>query len=110
MAVLFPVFNSSFEGIQALHSSEQCYPMRKNFTISLTNEQVYLRCFVYDNAFIIWIFDLFEFRFALHFYFLIPRTLTQKLLVQISPGVWYFGLFNGIGATRTQSKMVNMEA
>ncbi|KAL6494003.1 hypothetical protein OROGR_031912 [Orobanche gracilis] len=26
---------------------------------------------------------------------------------QISPGVWYFGLFNGIGPTRTQSKMIN---
>ncbi|GLT46582.1 hypothetical protein SLA2020_203260 [Shorea laevis] len=25
---------------------------------------------------------------------------------QISPGVWYFGLFNGVGATRTQSKMI----
>nr|XP_027108392.1 uncharacterized protein LOC113728094 isoform X2 [Coffea arabica]XP_027115244.1 uncharacterized protein LOC113733209 isoform X2 [Coffea arabica] len=26
---------------------------------------------------------------------------------QISPGVWYFGLFNGIGPIRTQSKMIN---
>ncbi|KAK9074259.1 hypothetical protein SSX86_006856 [Deinandra increscens subsp. villosa] len=26
---------------------------------------------------------------------------------QISPGVWYFGLFNGIGSARTQSKMIN---
>ncbi|KAI3681788.1 hypothetical protein L6452_36593 [Arctium lappa] len=26
---------------------------------------------------------------------------------QISPGVWYFGLFNGIGSMRTQSKMIN---
>ncbi|KAL8229767.1 hypothetical protein R6Q57_014667 [Mikania cordata] len=26
---------------------------------------------------------------------------------QISPGVWYFGLFNGIGSSRTQSKMIN---
>ncbi|KAF3956051.1 hypothetical protein CMV_018798 [Castanea mollissima] len=25
---------------------------------------------------------------------------------QISPGAWYFGLFNGIGRTRTQSKMI----
>ncbi|KDP28600.1 hypothetical protein JCGZ_14371 [Jatropha curcas] len=25
---------------------------------------------------------------------------------QISPGVWYLGLFNGIGPTRTQSKMI----
>ncbi|KAK9743037.1 hypothetical protein RND81_03G212700 [Saponaria officinalis] len=26
---------------------------------------------------------------------------------QISPGVWYVGVFNGIGATRTQGKMIN---
>ncbi|KAL8499938.1 hypothetical protein ACS0TY_019805 [Phlomoides rotata] len=26
---------------------------------------------------------------------------------QISPGTWYFGLFNGIGPVRTQSKMIN---
>ncbi|XP_071696783.1 uncharacterized protein [Rutidosis leptorrhynchoides] len=26
---------------------------------------------------------------------------------QISPGIWYFGLFNGIGPMRTQSKMIN---
>ncbi|KAF6157692.1 hypothetical protein GIB67_037265 [Kingdonia uniflora] len=26
---------------------------------------------------------------------------------QISPGVWYVGLFNGIGSARTQSKMIN---
>lgn len=25
---------------------------------------------------------------------------------QIHPGIWYFGLFNGIGPLRTQSKMV----
>ncbi|KAI3498278.1 hypothetical protein L1887_34050 [Cichorium endivia] len=36
----------------------------------------------------------------------------KKLLIrltneQISPGVWYFGLFNGIGSARTQSKMIN---
>lgn len=29
-----------------------------------------------------------------------------RTVVQISPGVWYVGLFNGIGPTRTQSKMV----
>nr|XP_008375986.2 uncharacterized protein LOC103439220 [Malus domestica] len=63
-AVLAPLYNGSYKGIQALQSSEQCYPMQKNFTIKLTNEQ-------------------------------------------ISPGVWYFGLFNGIGPTRTQSKMIN---
>ncbi|KAI8021887.1 hypothetical protein LOK49_LG03G02235 [Camellia lanceoleosa] len=32
----------------------------------------------------------------------ISVTLTNE---QISPGVWYWGLFNGIGPTRTQSKM-----
>ncbi|KAM1140681.1 hypothetical protein ACFX13_041454 [Malus domestica] len=63
-SVLAPLYNGSYKGIQALQSSEQCYPMQKNFTIKLTNEQ-------------------------------------------ISPGVWYFGLFNGIGPTRTQSKMIN---
>ncbi|XP_052193210.1 uncharacterized protein LOC127801820 isoform X2 [Diospyros lotus] len=29
---------------------------------------------------------------------------------QISPGVWYWGLFNGIGPARTQSKMINRGA
>ncbi|XP_062090372.1 uncharacterized protein LOC133796741 isoform X2 [Humulus lupulus] len=63
-SVLVPLFNTSFEGIQALQNGEQCYLMQKNFTLSLTNEQ-------------------------------------------ISPGVWYFGLFNGVGPTRSQSKMIN---
>ncbi|KAM1816267.1 hypothetical protein ACFX12_000692 [Malus domestica] len=63
-SVLAPLYNGSYKGIQALQSSQQCYPMQKNFTLKLTNEQ-------------------------------------------ISPGVWYFGLFNGIGPTRTQSKMIN---
>ncbi|KAJ8529207.1 hypothetical protein K7X08_036042 [Anisodus acutangulus] len=31
-------------------------------------------------------------------------TLTNE---QIRPGIWYFGLFNGIGPIRTQSKMIN---
>ena len=26
--------------------------------------------------------------------------------IQITPGMWFFGLFNGIGPVRTQSKMV----
>ncbi|XP_042477082.1 uncharacterized protein LOC122058456 [Macadamia integrifolia] len=34
----------------------------------------------------------------------ITVTLTNE---QISPGVWYFGLFNGNGPTRTQSKMIS---
>ncbi|KAM1286729.1 hypothetical protein FF1_000696 [Malus domestica] len=63
-SVLARLYNGSYKGIQALQSSQQCYPMQKNFTLKLTNEQ-------------------------------------------ISPGVWYFGLFNGIGPTRTQSKMIN---
>ncbi|GMY23698.1 transmembrane protein 8b [Fagus crenata] len=50
-------------GIQAFQNVEQCFPMQKNITMKLTNEQ-------------------------------------------ISPGAWYFGLFNGIGPTRTQSKMI----
>ncbi|KAL5572905.1 hypothetical protein UlMin_022502 [Ulmus minor] len=63
-SVVAPLFKSSLEELQALQNGEQCYPMQKNFTVNLTNEQ-------------------------------------------ISPGVWYFGLFNGIGPTRTQSKMIN---
>ncbi|KAK4745281.1 hypothetical protein SAY87_011593 [Trapa incisa] len=55
--------NESIEGIQGLQNTEQCYPMQRNITMKLTNEQ-------------------------------------------ISPGVWYFGLFNGIGPVRTQSKMI----
>lgn len=49
MAVLVPVLNSSLEGIQALQNGEQCYPMKKNFTVTLTNEQVFLRPFTFDN-------------------------------------------------------------
>lgn len=29
-----------------------------------------------------------------------------KIAVQISPGAWYIGVFNGFGAARTQSRMV----
>ncbi|XP_065859655.1 uncharacterized protein [Euphorbia lathyris] len=37
----------------------------------------------------------------------IQRNMVVKLTnEQISPGVWYLGLFNGIGSTRTQSKMI----
>ncbi|KAI4355107.1 hypothetical protein L6164_003911 [Bauhinia variegata] len=54
--------DSAISGISGL-DVEQCFPMQKNITMKLTNEQ-------------------------------------------ISPGVWYIGLFNGIGATRTQSKMI----
>ncbi|RDX60124.1 Transmembrane protein 8B, partial [Mucuna pruriens] len=54
--------DSAVTGINGL-DVEQCFPMEKNITMKLTNEQ-------------------------------------------ISPGAWYIGLFNGIGATRTQSKMI----
>ncbi|XP_010518264.1 PREDICTED: uncharacterized protein LOC109124658 isoform X2 [Camelina sativa] len=56
-------FNGSFEGAEDIEIAEQCYPMQKNISLRLTNEQ-------------------------------------------ISPGAWYVGLFNGIGATRTQGKMI----
>lgn len=62
-SVLVPLSNGSFGGIQSLQNVEQCFPMQKNITMKLTNEQ-------------------------------------------ISPGAWYFGLFNGVGPTRTQSKMI----
>ncbi|KAL9303986.1 hypothetical protein ACSQ67_021249 [Phaseolus vulgaris] len=54
--------DSAVIGINGL-DNEQCFPMEKNITMKLTNEQ-------------------------------------------ISPGAWYIGLFNGIGAARTQSKMI----
>lgn len=54
--------DSAVSGINGL-DVEQCFPMQKNITVKLTNNQ-------------------------------------------ISPGVWFVGLFNGIGPTRTQSKMI----
>ncbi|XP_018479147.2 uncharacterized protein LOC108850055 isoform X1 [Raphanus sativus] len=57
------LFNGSFEVGQNIGIAEQCYPMQKNISLRLTNEQ-------------------------------------------IPPGAWYVGLFNGIGATRTQGKMI----
>ncbi|KAL2330264.1 hypothetical protein Fmac_017845 [Flemingia macrophylla] len=54
--------DSAISGVNGL-DVEQCFPMQKNITMKLTNNQ-------------------------------------------ISPGVWYIGLFNGIGPTRTQSKMI----
>ncbi|KAL3622148.1 hypothetical protein CASFOL_033559 [Castilleja foliolosa] len=57
------ISSDSFVGTQNLQNVEKCYPMQKNISLRVTNEQ-------------------------------------------ISPGTWYFGLFNGIGPTRTQSKMV----
>ncbi|CAN1293256.1 Transmembrane protein 8B [Linum perenne] len=39
--------------------------------------------------------------------FLMQKNLTVKVTnEQVSPGVWYLGVFNGIGATRAQSKMI----
>ncbi|KAL6128677.1 hypothetical protein ACLB2K_072032 [Fragaria x ananassa] len=39
------------------------------------------------------------------------KNFTVKLTnEQISPGVWYLGLFNGIGPARTQSKMINRKS
>ncbi|XP_057981476.1 uncharacterized protein LOC131166878 isoform X2 [Malania oleifera] len=61
---LHPLSNGSFGGMEGHQNLEKCYPMQKNITVKLTNEQ-------------------------------------------ISPGVWYFGLFNGIGPMRTQSKMIS---
>jgi hypothetical protein len=41
--VLVPLSNGSFGGIQALQNVEQCFPMQKNITMKLTNEQVNLK-------------------------------------------------------------------
>lgn len=40
-AVLGSLLNQSVERIQGLQNVEQCFPMQKNITIRLTNEQVY---------------------------------------------------------------------
>lgn len=37
---LRPVFNVSSQGIQNIEVTEQCYPMQKNITMKLTNEQI----------------------------------------------------------------------
>lgn len=63
LKALVALSNGSFEGIQVLQNTEQCYPVPRNMTMKLTNEQ-------------------------------------------ISARVLYFGLFNGVGPTRTQSKMI----
>ncbi|TXG62909.1 hypothetical protein EZV62_009903 [Acer yangbiense] len=61
--VLGSLSNLSSEEFKDIQNVEKCYPMQKNITVKLTNEQ-------------------------------------------ISSGVWYLGLFNGLGAIRTQSKMI----
>lgn len=33
-------FNGSFEGAEDIEIAEQCYPMQKNISLRLTNEQV----------------------------------------------------------------------
>ncbi|KAJ8748911.1 hypothetical protein K2173_013345 [Erythroxylum novogranatense] len=57
-----PFLNGSVREIQD-PENVQCYPMKRNITLNLTNEQ-------------------------------------------IPPGVWYLGLFKGIGPTRKQSKTI----
>lgn len=44
---------------------------------------------------------------AEHCYPLEKRITLKLTSEQITPGVWYVGLFNGIGALRTQSKMIS---
>ncbi|GAB4861707.1 hypothetical protein Ancab_036960 [Ancistrocladus abbreviatus] len=44
---------------------------------------------------------------AEHCYLLQKKIALKLTNEQITPGVWYFGLFNGIGAMRTQSKMIS---
>ncbi|XWS46122.1 hypothetical protein CRYUN_Cryun14cG0036500 [Craigia yunnanensis] len=63
LKALVALSSGSFEEIQVLQNTEQCYPVPRNTTMKLTNEQ-------------------------------------------ISARVLYFGLFNGVGPTRTQSKMI----
>ncbi|KAK8997810.1 hypothetical protein V6N11_012348 [Hibiscus sabdariffa] len=60
---LVSLSNGTFEGTQVLQNSDKCYPVPRNVTMKLTNDQ-------------------------------------------ISARVLYFGLFNGVGPTRTQSKMI----
>ncbi|KAL9435145.1 hypothetical protein AB3S75_021415 [Citrus x aurantiifolia] len=61
--VLGSFSNGSSNEFEDIQNEEQCYPMQKNISVKLTNEQ-------------------------------------------ISPGAWYLGFFNGVGAIRTQSKMI----
>ncbi|KAL9430210.1 hypothetical protein AB3S75_025569 [Citrus x aurantiifolia] len=61
--VLGSFSNGSSNELEDILNEEQCYPMQKNISVKLTNEQ-------------------------------------------ISPGAWYLGFFNGVGAIRTQSKMI----
>lgn len=48
VAELVALSNSSFEGTQVLQNSEQCYPVPRNMTMKLTNEQV---CYHYHPYF-----------------------------------------------------------
>ncbi len=43
--VFVPLSNGSFAGIQAFQNVEQCFPMQKNITMKLTNEQVNVKIF-----------------------------------------------------------------
>lgn len=48
VAALVALSNGSFEGIQVLQNTEQCYPVPRNMTMKLTNEQV---CYHYQMYF-----------------------------------------------------------
>ncbi|KAL9234487.1 hypothetical protein vseg_009357 [Gypsophila vaccaria] len=56
--------NETVRTIEGRENVERCYPLQKQMTLKLTNEQ-------------------------------------------ITPGSWFVGVFNGIGVTRTQGKMIN---
>ncbi|MQL77459.1 hypothetical protein Taro_009871 [Colocasia esculenta] len=88
LAALSFTFNGSLEGVRSLQNVNWCLPFQKNTTVTLTNEQL----------------SSTPLKFDLHIPFLLCQ-LTQNA-VQISPGVWYVGFFNGLGPERTQSKMI----
>ncbi|PNY07373.1 transmembrane protein, partial [Trifolium pratense] len=87
--------DSAVSGINGL-DVEQCFPMQKNITMKLTNNQRY-NAITYQNL------DK-----SLLFRYMFSTKCCQMVAIvtQISPGVWFIGLFNGIGPTRTQSKMI----
>lgn len=91
---VFPVLNHLSNGssgeIQNLQNIEQCYPLQKRMKFKLTSQQVVA-------------FTVLGLFFC---YKLASFSNTKKNSMQITPGVYYIGLFNGIGPIRTQSKMV----
>lgn len=104
VAVINYISNDSFIGNQSLQNVEKCYPLQKNIWLRLTNEQVCYESPLYTNR---------EFSMLMR-YFVVNLAYVSMVninhlchyFIQISPGTWYFGLFNGIGPVRTQSKMV----